>query len=202
VAASTDTALVQYVFLRDRIAYQLTMMCPRARLEPYRKLFDKVAGGLSFRGRTPEPSDLATDMELARLGAESFQRKDYELAADLFDDALSKEPATELKADILFGLSCVYLEQGTASSSRGGDSSLYQKSIDNAEKCLKLKPEHWLAAGNIATAYMNQNELEKAEEYYLLAEKNADKTHPSYRQLSAQHAASAAMLKAQKEKGK
>jgi len=202
VAANGGMALVQCVFLRERVAYRLTLMCPRANLEPFRKIFDKTAGSLSFHGRAQKPADLATEVELGLLGAESYQRKDFELATELFEAALSKNPPPDLEAEIHFGLSCVYLEQGIVAYSRDRDDSLFKKSIECAEKSLELKPGFWLAAGNIATAYMNQNELEKAEEYYLLAEKNADRSHPSYRQLSIQHGAAAAMLKARKEKGK
>jgi len=202
VAANDELALAQYVLARERIAYRLTGMCPRTKLDHYRQVFEKTANSLAFRGQKETVANLGSDRELAQLGLESQKRRDYELAIDMFEAALLKDPPPDLKAEILFGLSSSCLSEAGALSSRDQDAAFCKKAIEAAENCLKLKPEHWLAAGNIALAWRKLGDLEKAEEYFRLAEKNADKTHPSYRELMVQHNESTALLKAAKEKEK
>jgi len=202
VAANDEVALVQHVIVRERIAYRLTGMCPRAKLDHYRKVFERTAGSLSFRIPPQEAEDLATDRELTQLGLESQNRKDYQLAIDMYEAALSKDSLSDLKAEIHFSLSSACLEEASTLTSRERDPSIYKKAIESAENCLKLKPAHWLAMGNIAIAYTNLGDLEKAEEYYRLAEKNGDQAHPSYRQLTREHGECTALLKAKKGKEK
>ncbi|UCC94772.1 MAG: hypothetical protein JSW40_08165 [Candidatus Omnitrophota bacterium] len=137
--------------------------------------------------------------KLSQQGYEAFLAREFNKAIDFFQRALPHAEDTSRKAYILFMLSSCYLEMGIMPYIQKKDDSYYKKSIEYAKECLRFQPNASLALANIGVAYMNMNELKKADYYFTEAEKYIDVNSPAYRQIILNHGAVKGMLKLRKE---
>ena len=133
--------------------------------------------------------------ELTDTGVKYFNSGEFDKAIEYYEKALAKATDNNLKADLFFNLSSAYLEKGIVAYWENKDNSYYIKSIEYAKKCLDIIPYYWKALANVATVYMNMNELEKADFYYTEAEKYLDVNSPYCKQLFDQHSMAIGALK-------
>ena len=156
------------------------------------------------QGSIEDIEDLSTE-ELNDIGSRFFYTGEFDKALEFYEKALAKTTDIDLKANILFNFSSIYLEKGNILNSEEKDYSFYHKSIEYAKRCLDIKPYHWKALSTIATVYMNMGSLEKADLYYTEAGRYVDESSPYYRQLIEHHRtikAALVLLQKQKEQEK
>lgn len=125
--------------------------------------------------------------ELTDIGLKHFYSQEFDKAIEYYEKALAETTDSQQKANLFFNLSSAYLEKGIVSYWKDKDDSFYKKSLEYVQKCLDIIPSYWQALANVATVYMNMNELEKADYYYTEAEKYVDADSPYYKQLFDQH---------------
>jgi len=125
--------------------------------------------------------------ETISLGGSYYDSGRFDKAIRTFQKALSRTEDRHLKAVVFFDLSSCYLAKGFKPYSSSDDKSCYLMAIKYARKCLTMESRYWKAMANIATAYLNMNDLDAAEYYYSKAEKFTDRTSEEYWQLRYQH---------------
>lgn len=125
--------------------------------------------------------------ELTDAGLRHFYAQDFDKAIEYAERGLAKATDDQQRAKLFFNLSSAYLEKGIPAYWKNKDDAFYRKSLEYAEECLDIVPYFWQAWANMATVYMNMNELKKADYYYTQAEKYVDVNSPYYRQLLEQH---------------
>jgi len=140
--------------------------------------------------------------ELNKAAVTSLRAGQLDKAIELFDKALKSAADPKDKTSALLGLSSSYLEKGIEPFAKSRNAAFYEKSLTYAMECLKVSPNQWQALGNIATVFMNTDDLEKADYYYKEAEKYADINSPFYDQMISQHKEVKEVLALRKKTGK
>lgn len=123
----------------------------------------------------PEEINYIVAKETMSLGGAFYDSGRLDDAVRTFKKALVRTQNRRQTASIFFNLSSCYLAKGD-----------YLKSIRYSKKCLTIVPRYWKAMANIATAYLNMNDLEAADYHYAKAEKFADKDSREYWRLKYQ----------------
>jgi tetratricopeptide (TPR) repeat protein len=199
-APSGVEAYVYYHFLNGRMSYSIIGSLPADKVDAYKDIFERTAASVKFEGVKSDTFELADAEQLFIQGSQYFSAGQFDKAIEYHEKALNKVIDIELKTKILTMLSSSYLEKGITRYFKDKDDTDYMKAIKYAEEALKIKSNYWYALGNIATVYMNMDNLEKADFYFNEAERYANPSNSGYQDLILKHTLIKKTLSARKVK--
>jgi len=113
---------------------------------------------------------------LYKSGLKLYSAGDYENAIVTLQEAadLVKQKSVidnNFASDLYYVLSSSYYEQGVFPYFHYRDVSYFERSIEYASLCLRVKPTYWQAYENIAKVCIKFEQYDQADYYYSLAEK-------------------------------